>query len=171
MDKQQTYKPLRRIRDSLLAVFVALSLTLLVTVGALANTVNISDRAGVLDANRVRSAASDLPNRVDIYTTSNFQGSSSAFDQEAKRSIPDVNTIVMAIGTNIGHISIVGGRDVKLQTKDYQNAVNAFISSYRSNRNYTDATIASIDSLKGSLGGSGGLGSLFAVSVQRRCAA
>jgi hypothetical protein len=164
MSKQQKYQSLRYMKSGLLAALVALGLTLFVAVAAFAGTVNISDRADVLNASRVRSDASSLPYRLDIYTTSSFQGTSSELDQQAKNSIPrgNADTVVIVISTNIRHISIVGGSGVNLQTSDYKNAVNAFTSSYKSNHDYTDATIASIDSLKGSSGASGGSGGLFA---------
>lgn len=171
MNKQQKHQSLRHIKSGLLAALVALSLTLFVSVAAFAGTVNISDRAGVLDANSVRSDASSLPYRLDIYTTSSFQGTGSELDQQARNSIPNANTVVIVISTNIHHISIVGGNRVNLQTGDYENAVNAFGSSYKSNHSYTDATIASIDSLKGSSGVSGSQGGLSGVGTAMLCVA
>src|SRR5579883_2289173 len=120
MSKQQKYQSLQHMKSGLLAALVALSLTLFVTVAAFAGTVNISDRAGVLNASRIRSDASSLPYRLDIYTTSNFQGTGSELDQQAKKAIPraNANTVVIVISTNIHHVSIVGGNRVNLQTSD-----------------------------------------------------
>jgi hypothetical protein len=167
MSKNYSYWLARGLGKSLMAVLVALSLVFMATLSTLAGTVNISDRAGILNANRVRNEASSLPDRLDIYTTSNFNGSRADFDQVAKRSIPNSTTIVMAISTNLSHLAIVGGSGVGLSNSRYTDATNSFISDYKSNHDYTSATIAAIDSLRNSLGGSGfgspvsGAGSIF----------
>ncbi|HEX4208401.1 MAG TPA: hypothetical protein VHZ51_30185 [Ktedonobacteraceae bacterium] len=142
-----------------IGIFMALLLALLTVTSAFAGTVNISDRAGVLDQSRVRSAASSLPYRVDIYTTSNFNGNKTSFDQTAVRDIPNPTSVVMAISTNLQHLSIVGGRSVKLTSNQYNDAINAFVNDYRGKHDYTSATIAAINSLNNASGGSsfGGL--------------
>jgi len=155
MGKKSLHRLPQRLGKSLIAALVALSLVLITTLCTFANTVNISDSAGILDANRVRNEASSLPDRLDIYTTSNFGGSVTNFNQEAIRRIPNPNAIVMAISTNLHYVSIVGGRSVGLSNSQYTAATNSFINDYRSNHDYTSATIAAIDSLRNSLGGSG----------------
>src|SRR5690348_14372025 len=72
---------------------VVLFLLLTTTLSAWADTVNISDQAGVLDAGQVRNEASSLPYRVDIYTVSHYNGSSSNFNQTAVSKIPNSNSI------------------------------------------------------------------------------
>jgi hypothetical protein len=54
------------------------------------------------------------------------------------------------------HLAIEGGKSVPLSTSQYSSARDAFISSFRSNQDYTAATIAAIDSLKSSLGAGNG---------------
>lgn len=115
-------------------------------------TINIFDRASILDANRVRNEASSLQIRLDIYTTSNFNGSVTNFNQAAIRDISNPSTIVIAISTNLHYISIVGGSNVSLSNSQYTDATNSFINDYRGNHDYTSATIAAIDSLRRALG-------------------
>ena len=52
----------------LIATLAALCLLLVTTMGALANTVNIFDKAGVLNTSQVQSEAANLPYPVNIYT-------------------------------------------------------------------------------------------------------
>ncbi|HYU75831.1 MAG TPA: TPM domain-containing protein, partial [Ktedonobacteraceae bacterium] len=137
----------------LLATISAFCLLLVMTTAAFANTVNIYDRAGVLDQSRVRSVASSLPYSLDIYTISNFTGSTSAFDQNAVGSIKSSNMIVIAIDTVHRHLAIVGGHSVSLSNNQYADARNAFANSFRSDNNYTSATIAAIQSLQSATGG------------------
>ncbi|MBE3561902.1 MAG: hypothetical protein IMW89_22175, partial [Ktedonobacteraceae bacterium] len=146
--------PARMLKRGLLATAVALCLLLLTTVTALANTVHVYDRAGVLDDSRVQSEAQSLPKPVDIYTMSGFNGTMSSFNQEAVRSIRNSDMIVIAIDTSAHHLAIVGGKNVGLSNSQYQDAVKAFSSNYR-NGDYTGATIAALRSLNNALGGSG----------------
>jgi serine/threonine protein kinase len=115
-------------------------------------TINIFDRASILDANRVRNEASSLQIRLDVYTISNFNGSTTAFNQNVISSIANSNAIVLSICTNLHYVSIVGGRNVGLSNSQYTDATNSFINDYRSNHDYTSATIAAIDSLRRALG-------------------
>jgi len=144
----------RRLGMSLVATVTAISLLLIVTMSALANTVNISDQSHVLNASQVRSEASSLPYELDIYTVS-FTGSTSQFDQTAHSKVRS-NTIVIAIDTNQHHLNISAGSSVPLSNSQASNARNAFISSYQNNHDYTAATIASIRSLENSLGSGSG---------------
>jgi hypothetical protein len=155
MKEKRLYLLQWRGGKAFVSMLAVLSLMLMMTLNALASTVNISDPAGILNANKVRNEASSLPDRLDIYTTSNFGGSIPDFNQEAMRSIPNPNGIVMAISTNLGYVTIVGGNQVGLSTSQYSDARNSFISSYKNNHDYTEATIAAIDSLNSALGGSG----------------
>jgi hypothetical protein len=64
----------------LIALATAFCLLLVTTLAVQANTVSISDPAGVLNADQVRSEAANLPDSVSIYTTKTFTGTSSDFD-------------------------------------------------------------------------------------------
>lgn len=143
----------RRLGTGLLATVCAFFLLLVMTTAAFANTVNINDRAGVLDQSRVRSAASSLSYPVDIYTINNFSGSTSSFDQTAKGSVNSSNKIVIAIDTVHKHLTIVGGSSVSLTNNQYADARNAFANSFRSDSNYTSATVAALQSLQGASSG------------------
>ena len=85
-----------RLGTGLLATISAFCLLLVMTTAAFANTVNVYDRAGVLDQSRVNSAASALSYPVDIYTVNNFSGSTSSFDQTARVSVAVATGIVSA---------------------------------------------------------------------------
>jgi len=125
----------------------------IIPIVALANTVNISDAANVLNVSQVRSEAANLPDPINIYTTSTFNGSTSAFDQQTRGHITSSNLLVMAIDTAHKHVTIVGGSNVPLSNSQYNNAVQAFVSAYHSNNgDYTASTIAAIQSLRSTLG-------------------
>ncbi|GCE25823.1 hypothetical protein KDA_13070 [Dictyobacter alpinus] len=152
MDKTSSGSLIRRSSKGVVATFVALCLIAISATAALANSVNIYDNAGVLNRSQVQSAASSLSKPIDIYAV-NSTGSSSAFDQTAKRSIKNADMIVIAFNPN--HVSIVGGKNVGLSTSQYKDATNAFTSTIKSsNQNFTSATVAAIDSLRGSLNNS-----------------
>ena len=142
-----------RLGTGLLATISAFCLLLVMTTAAFANTVNIYDKANVLDQSRVRSAASSLSYPVDIYTVNNFSGSTSSFDQTAVGSINSSNKIVIAIDTVHRHLAIVGGRSVSLSNNQYADARNAFANSFRSDNNYTSATVAALQSLQSAASG------------------
>jgi hypothetical protein len=147
----------RRLTLSLVAIMAALCLVFLATVGAFADSVRIFDRAVVLNASQVQSEASNLSNPIDIYTTSTFTGSTQSFDQTAVRSIASTRSLVLAIDVRHGHVVVVGGKDSGLSNSEGQAAASAFVSDFRSNRDYTSATIAAIRSIRGSLSPAGGL--------------
>lgn len=114
-----------------------------------ANSVNISDKANVLDSDQVRNAAHLLSYRVDIYTVAGYKGSNAAFDQEARsKAIRD--SIVIAMNTTPNHVAIVGGNNVSRENTVYQNAVNAFVNGYKTG-SYTGATVAALQSMETSL--------------------
>jgi hypothetical protein len=146
---------LRRFYVRLIATGMALCLSLLAVAGASANSVNIYDQANVLNADQVRSAASSLPNPINIYTTNTFTGDTSAFEHQATTHLTNPNLLVMAIDTNSAHhhVAIVGGSDVSLSQSQYDSATQAFVQAYQSNKgDYTTSTIASLQSLRSSLG-------------------
>jgi uncharacterized membrane protein YgcG len=84
---------------------------------------------------------------MDIYTTNNFTGTSSDFDQRTRSSVSSANLIVMAIDTVHHHLAIAGGTRVPLTDSQYNDVVNAFTNNYN-NGDYTGGTIAAIDLLK-----------------------
>ena len=155
-----TRYPRRGLMIGLIATLAAISLVLITTLVTLADTVNISDKAGVLNTSQVESEAAKLPYPVNIYTMNNFTGSQSAFNQEAARTLNNANNprlIVIAIDTRNKFLTIVGGKDVSTSNSVYNDAVNAFKSNYNGG-DYTGATIAALHSLQSSLGGSTGSG-------------
>jgi hypothetical protein len=161
LNKDAKYRG-RRLVMGLIATFATLCLLLVTTLGTLADTVNISDKAGVLKTSQVQSEAANLSYPVNIYTMNNFTGSESAFNQEAVRTLNDAHNprlIVIAIDTHSRFLAIVGGKDVSTSHNVYNDAVNAFTNYYKGNSgDYTGATIASLHSLQSSLGGSTGSG-------------
>jgi hypothetical protein len=153
-------RPRRRLVTGLIAALAAFCLLLVTTLGTLADTVNISDKAGVLNASQVQSEAAKLPYPVNIYTMNNFTGSESAFNQEAVRTLNDAHNsrlIIIAIDTRNKFLAIVGGKNVSTSSSVYNDAVNAFKNNFNGG-DYTGATIASLQSLQSSLGGSTGSG-------------
>ncbi|WP_207229231.1 DUF3824 domain-containing protein [Ktedonosporobacter rubrisoli] len=152
-------RPLSKwFKTGILATVIAFCLLLTSAISTFANTVNISDQAGVLNKSQVRNEASSLPYEVDIFTVSNFSGNNSAFDQRA-RSKTNNNSIVIAINVvgSGGHLAIAGGRSVPLNSSQNQSAYNAFASDFRSNHDYTSATVAALRSLRNDLSNSGGI--------------
>jgi len=143
MKRDNSYSAARGLGKALLATIVALCLMLLATVGVLADTVNISDQAGVLNASQVRSAGSSLGYPVDIYTTSNFAGTKQSFNQRTAGHIDNARKIVIALDTGNRYLAIAGGRSVPLTNSQYNDAVNAFSSTY-SGSGYTGATVGGI---------------------------
>ncbi len=143
-----------RWRTGLFATLAAVCLLCITATATFADTVNIYDRAGVLDQAKVRNEASSLSYPIDIYTTNNFTGSTSSFDQTAKNSLKKSNLIVIAIDTVHRHLAIVGASGVSLSNSQYTDARNAFSSSF-GNNDYTSATIAAVQSLRNASNNSG----------------
>jgi hypothetical protein len=144
----------------LIATLAALCLLFVTTIGALADTVNISDKAGVLNTSQVQSEAANLGYPVNIYTMNNFTGTETAFNQEAVRTLNDAHNprlIVIAIDTQHKYLAIVGGKAVSTSNSVYNDAVNAFKSNFNGG-DYTGATIAALHSLQSSLGAASGSG-------------
>jgi len=146
-----------RIRRSIfayLALVTVFSLFLLTTVNVQANTVTISDQAGVLNAGMVQAEAAKLPVPILIFTSKTFTGDQDALNQSTREALPDQNAIAIGIDTVHRNLSIEAGTNVQLSNSQASNAVSAFVSNYKSG-GYTGATIAAIDSLQGALGGGG----------------
>ena len=149
------YKPslARQFGKGLLATGIACCLMLLLTVATFASTVHVYDQAGVLNASQVQSAAQSLPDPMDIYTTSNYNGNSSSFVQQTRTHITSSNLIVMAIDTTHHYLAIEGGSSVRLSNSQYNDAISSFKSNFN-NGDYTGATVAAINSLRSALGSS-----------------
>ncbi len=136
----------------LFALVGALSLVLLTTTQALANSVTIQDQAQVLDQAKVENAAQALSYTVQIDTTNTFSGDQDALNSDAHNRLPDQNSIVIEIDTVQRHLSIQSGTNVPLTDDQASNAVEAFKDSFNGG-DYTGATIAALNSLKDSLSG------------------
>ena len=156
----------RRLVMGLIVILAACCLLLVTSLGVLADTVNIYDKAGVLNTSQVQSEAANLPYPVNIYTMNNFTGSETAFNQETARTLNDAHNprlIIIAIDTHNKFLAIVGGKNVSTANSVYNDAVNAFKNNYNGG-DYTGATIAALHSLQSSLGGSTGSGNSSGVS-------
>jgi hypothetical protein len=130
------------------AAFVAV---LLAAGPATAAAVSIHDDAHVLDVTRVQNEAARLPDPVAIYTTTKFADDKAAFDREAQSKVTQPTMIVMAINTQSRHLAIHTGPKSRVSQQAGTSATQLFISSYRSNPDYTTATIAALDSLRSAL--------------------
>ncbi|MBV9691158.1 MAG: hypothetical protein JO202_15780 [Ktedonobacteraceae bacterium] len=144
------YARIGRWRVGLMAMIVALGLLFSITASAFASSVYISDSARVLDTSRVQSEASTLGYPLSIYTTNNFNGTKSDFDQRTRSHITQPNMLVIAIDTVHKHVTIDGGPRVPLSSSQYSDAISAFSSNYKGG-DYTGATLAAIGSLSTSL--------------------
>ncbi|TMC15383.1 MAG: hypothetical protein E6J34_22310 [Chloroflexi bacterium] len=153
MNNRHSHSFSRVAARSLFAALLALCLLLVTTIGAIANTVNVSDQAGVLNVSQVRNAASSLAYPIDIYTANNFNGSTSAFDQKARDKLSSPNLIVIAIDTLHKHLTVVSGKSVPLSSSQTNDAVRAFTGSFKGG-DYTGATIAAVQSLNNALASS-----------------
>ncbi len=158
--------PRRGLVMGLIVTFATLCLILVTTMGVLADTVNISDKAGVLNTSQVQSEAEKLPYPVNIYTMNNFTGSESAFNQEAVRTLNDAHNprlIIIAIDAHNKFLAIVGGKEVSTSNSVYNDAVNAFKNNFNGG-DYTGATIAALHTLQNDLSGSSSSGNGSVVS-------
>ena len=153
MNRTHEYTPHKKVSKGLIAALAALCLLLITSAVAFAASVNIYDKGNILNASQVRSAASSLPKPIDIYTVPNFSGSNQAFVSTAKQSVNSPDKIVIAIEPH--YVAVVRGKNVNLSDSQCQDAVNAFISDYNQNKNYTSATVAAIGSLRSNLSGGG----------------
>ena len=106
--------PLRHSIVICLALLTVCALLLLTTVNVLASTVTINDQAGVLDAGRVQTAAAQLPDPMQIFTTKTFNGDQDALNTYTREQLPDQNSIAIGIDTDYKHFSIQAGTNVQL---------------------------------------------------------
>jgi hypothetical protein len=142
----------RGLKNSILAMVITICLLCATTVLALANTVYINDAAHVLgDGSQVRNEAAKLPNPISIYTTSTFNGTKQAFDQQARSHISNANMIVIAIDAKNQHLVIEGGSNVQLTNSQYQDAIQSFVNNYKSG-GYINGTVGAIQTLHNYLG-------------------
>ncbi len=139
---------LRRVGVGSLALVIMISLLSIMTTNVFAGAVNVYDFANVLNKSQVSNEASSLPYAMDVYTTNTFNGSQQQFASETDGKINQSNKVVMAIDVR-NHYVYLDGRGVSLSRSQYQDAANAFSSSFRSNQDYSGATVAAIDSLRG----------------------
>ena len=142
----------RRLITSLLALGIMLSLIILTTLNAQANTVTINDASHVLDAGKVRSEAAQFPDPLLVYTTNTFTGNQESFNQQTRQYINNAQEVVIGIDTAQHHLSVESGTSAKLSDSQASDAVTAFKDSFNGG-DYTGATISAIDSVQSSLGG------------------
>ena len=119
----------RWLRVGLFASVVALCIVIFTTVSAFADTVNIYDRANVLNANQVKSEGQNLAYPLGVYTFNSFNGTSSDFDQSARNTVTNSHNprlIVIGIDTVHKHVYVTGGTGVPLTSSQYSDAANAF---------------------------------------------
>jgi uncharacterized membrane protein YgcG len=142
----------RRLLFGLFVFGAALMLLVITSVGVFADSVNIVDNAHVLDVAQVTQDAFQLPNPVNIYTTSTFAGTTAAFDEATTKYIGpnDSNLIVINIDTARRHLAIVGGAQVPLSNDQYASAIQTFKDNVN-NGDYTGATVAALQSLNTAL--------------------
>ncbi|MBE3568526.1 MAG: hypothetical protein IMW90_22665, partial [Thermogemmatispora sp.] len=132
---------------------------MLTSVAALADSVTISDGAGVLDKGRVQSEAAKLPYPIAIYTTNSFTGSQADFEARTQSHVTNSRLIVIAVDTVHHWMYIKSGSQVPLSSSAAEDAYNAFKDNYN-NGDYTGATLAAVRSLDDSLAAArGGEGS------------
>jgi hypothetical protein len=151
MARSQVLIPSKRFQLSFVALVAAFCLMLTTSVGAMADTVRISDPLGVLNQSRVMSEGTKLSYPLDIYTTNTFSGTASDFvTRTIAVHLTSKRLIVIAIDTFHHYLAIVGGSSVSLTKSDYTNAGTAFKKNFSGN-NFTNATIAAIQSLANAL--------------------
>ncbi|MBX5448508.1 hypothetical protein [Thermogemmatispora sp.] len=134
----------------LLALLLTGLLLLLTGTTVLAESVTISDGAGVLDKARVQSEGAKLPYPLAIYTTNSFSGSQADFEARTQSHVTNSRLIVIAIDTVHHWMYIKSGSQVPLSHSAAEDAYNAFKDNYN-NGDYTGATLAAIRSLESSL--------------------
>jgi len=150
MARSQALTPSKRFQLGFVALTAAFCLMLTTSVGAMADTVRISDPLGVLNQSKVMSEGAKLSYPLDIYTTNTFSGSASDFvTRTIAVHLTSKRLIVIAIDTIHHYLAIVGGSSVSLTKSDYTNAGTAFKNNFGGN--FTNATIAAIQSLENAL--------------------
>ncbi|WP_069804207.1 hypothetical protein [Thermogemmatispora onikobensis] len=137
----------------LLGLLLAMGLLLAGGRVALAESVTVSDRAGVLDVARVKSEGAKLPYPLEVDTTNSFSGSQADFEGYARGRVSAAELlIVIAIDTVHRWVYIESGNAVPLSDSEAEDAYTAFKEHYRDG-SYTGATLAAIQSLEESLTG------------------
>lgn len=150
MTRSQALTPSKRFQLSFVALVAAFCLMLATSVGAMADTVRISDPLGVLNQSKVMSEGAKLSYPLDIYTTNTFRGTASDFvTRTIAVHLTSKRLVVIAIDTIHHYLAIVGGSSVSLTKSDYTNAGTAFKNNFGGN--FTNATIAAIQSLENAL--------------------
>ncbi|WP_156025232.1 hypothetical protein [Thermogemmatispora carboxidivorans] len=135
----------------LLALLLAMGLLLAGGRVALAESVTVSDGAGVLDVARVKSEGAKLPYPLEVDTTNSFSGSQTDFEGYARGRVSAAERlIVIAIDTVHRWVYIESGNAVPLSDSEAEDAYTAFKEHYRDG-SYTGATLAAIQSLEKSL--------------------
>ncbi|MBX5458312.1 MAG: hypothetical protein IRZ31_15570, partial [Thermogemmatispora sp.] len=135
----------------LLALILAIGLLLAGGQVALAESVTVSDGAGVLDVARVKSEGAKLPYPLEVDTTNSFSGSQADFEGYARGRVSAAERlIVIAIDTVHRWVYIESGNEVPLSDSEAEDAYTAFKENY-SEGGYTGATLAAIQSLEESL--------------------
>jgi hypothetical protein len=135
-----------------MAALMALLLSLLFQAGALANTVEIHDQAGVLDVQKVQSAAAELPRRILITTTKSFSGDFPAFQDEMTRLVPDQQSVSIGVDTVHHYFALESGTQAGLTDSQANEAYIAFRDHFQGG-DFTGAMIAALHSLHDSLTG------------------
>lgn len=114
------------------------------------NTVNIYDKARVLDTAQVRDAASKVSKNVNVYTFNDFHGQQADFYPWVTRKLAvNTNTVLLVIDTVHPSLYVLRGASVNLFRSDMSQVDNTFRTTYGSNNgNYTGATISALNSLQ-----------------------
>jgi hypothetical protein len=136
----------------LLPLIIVIYIMFFLAIAASDKNVTINDTANVLNVAQVRQAAQELSTNITILTISNFTDTNQAFDAQYGNRRTS-NQITIAIDTHNRHITITGGKGISLSNNQYQEAVNAFSTTFQQ-QGYTGATIATLDTLKQDLYGS-----------------
>ncbi len=113
--------------------------------------VEVDDYAHVLNSASVQGVAAGMSSSLLIYTTNTFEGSQSAFRQEAIQQLQgDSARVILAIDTKHRYLSITRGSDVALSSAAITQAEQAFVAKFQHD-DYTTATLAALHSLQNSL--------------------
>jgi hypothetical protein len=141
---------------SVLVLLLGICTTLFPSRGSVAQaaSVRIDDKAGVLEVNQVRDAASKLSQPVYISTIPTFSGSKSEFTQSVQQMVTDQKMIAIGISTEQRYLAIVAGTQADINADQISKARQAFRQAYGENAgangNYTAATQAALQSLQSS---------------------
>ncbi|MGH3720311.1 MAG: hypothetical protein ACRDRI_15990 [Pseudonocardiaceae bacterium] len=138
-------------------LIAALAAGLVMAAPAWASTVQVQDDAHVLNVTAVQNDAATLPVAVYIWATTQDADNKSTFDTDVRNKVSAEFPIVIGINTQSRHESIQIGsraglsRDAALTVGS--NANRAFLTTIRSNHDYTAAVTAALDNLRTGLAG------------------